>query len=114
MGVIILDDVEVGRVPSSGKRAYHWRHENSPGSLVLGSPAKIRRQLTLEEQKESRVGRGATSNSEAVSANFAKRLATVKSDNNTRSMKTITGLALATLLSVIIPRRGYRPKKRNP
>src|SRR6266478_8241419 len=48
-------------------------------------------------------GRGATSKQRNSSANFAKRLAAVKSDNNTRSMKTITGFALAMVLSVIIP-----------
>src|SRR5438094_10501364 len=48
-------------------------------------------------------GRGATSKQRSSSENFAKQLAAVKSDNNTRSMKTITGFALATLLSVTIP-----------
>src|SRR5207249_11880457 len=48
-------------------------------------------------------GRGATSKQRNSFANSAKRLAAVKSDDNTRSMKTITGFALATLLAVISP-----------
>src|SRR6266436_4604621 len=53
MGVIILDDVEVGARCIIGANALvTGGMKIPPGSLVLGSPAKIRRQLTLDEQKD--------------------------------------------------------------
>ena len=53
MGAIILDDVEVGARSIIGANALVTIGTKiPPGSLVLGSPAKIRRQLTLEEQKD--------------------------------------------------------------
>src|SRR6516225_11149443 len=53
MGSIILDDVEVGARSIIGANAViTGGMKVPPGSLVLGSPAKIRRQLTLEEQKD--------------------------------------------------------------
>src|SRR5881628_1783912 len=53
MGAIILDDVEVGARSIIGANALvTMGMKIPPGSLVLGSPAKIRRQLTLEEQKD--------------------------------------------------------------
>src|ERR1700730_14923886 len=53
MGVIILDDVEVGARSIIGANALvTGGMKIPPGSLVLGSPAKIRRQLTLDEQKD--------------------------------------------------------------
>jgi carbonic anhydrase/acetyltransferase-like protein (isoleucine patch superfamily) len=53
MGAIILDDVEVGARSIIGANALVTIGTKiPPGSLVLGSPAKIRRQLTLDEQKE--------------------------------------------------------------
>jgi len=53
MGAIILDDVEVGARSIIGANALVTiGMKISPGSLVLGSPAKIRRQLTLDEQKD--------------------------------------------------------------
>src|SRR2546426_6789318 len=53
MGVIIVDDVEVRPRSISGANTLITRGmKTPPGSLVLGSPAKIRRQLTLDEQKD--------------------------------------------------------------
>jgi len=53
MGAIILDDVEVGARSVIGANALVTIGTKiPPGSLVLGSPAKIRRQLTLDEQKD--------------------------------------------------------------
>ncbi len=52
MGAIILDDVEVGARSIVGANALVTIGTKiPPGSLVLGSPAKIRRQLSLDEQK---------------------------------------------------------------
>src|SRR5881296_1597987 len=48
MGSIVLDDVEVGARSIIGANALiTGGMKVPPGSLVLGSPAKIRRQLTL-------------------------------------------------------------------
>jgi carbonic anhydrase/acetyltransferase-like protein (isoleucine patch superfamily) len=53
MGAIILDDVEVGARSIIGANALVTTGMKiPPGSLVLGSPAKIRRQLALDEQKD--------------------------------------------------------------
>jgi carbonic anhydrase/acetyltransferase-like protein (isoleucine patch superfamily) len=53
MGAIILDDVEVGARSIIGANALITGSMKIPsGSLVLGSPAKVRRQLTLDEQKD--------------------------------------------------------------
>src|SRR5256714_7279009 len=53
MGAVILDDVEVGARSIIGANALVTMGTKiPPGSLVLGSPAKIRRQLTLEEQTD--------------------------------------------------------------
>src|SRR5213080_1952627 len=53
MGAIILDDVEVGARSIIGANALVTIGTKiPPGSLVLGSPAKIRRQLTADEQKD--------------------------------------------------------------
>jgi gamma-carbonic anhydrase len=53
MGSIILDDVEVGARSIIGANALvTMGMKIPPGSLVLGSPAKIRRQLSLDEQKD--------------------------------------------------------------
>jgi len=53
MGAIILDDVEVGARSILGATALVTIGMKSPpGSLVLGSPAKIRRQLTADGQKD--------------------------------------------------------------
>lgn len=53
MGAIILDDVEVGARSIIGANALVTiGMKIPPGSLVLGSPAKIRRQLSLDEQKD--------------------------------------------------------------
>jgi gamma-carbonic anhydrase len=53
MGAIILDDVEVGARSIIGANALVTAGTKiPPGSLVLGSPAKIRRQLSLDEQKD--------------------------------------------------------------
>jgi carbonic anhydrase/acetyltransferase-like protein (isoleucine patch superfamily) len=53
MGAIILDDVEVGARSIIGANALVTLGTKiPPGSLVLGSPGKIRRQLTLDEQND--------------------------------------------------------------
>src|SRR5437667_12895365 len=53
MGAIILDDVEVGARSIIGANALVTiGMKIPPGSLVLGSPAKVKRQLTLDEQKD--------------------------------------------------------------
>jgi len=53
MGAIILDDVEVGARSIVGANALVTIGTKiPPGSLVLASPAKIRGQLTLDEQKD--------------------------------------------------------------
>jgi gamma-carbonic anhydrase len=53
MGSIILDGVEVGARAIIGANALvTMGMKIPPGSLVLGSPAKIRRQLTMDEQKD--------------------------------------------------------------
>jgi carbonic anhydrase/acetyltransferase-like protein (isoleucine patch superfamily) len=53
MGAIILDDVEVGPRSIIGANALvTLGMKIPPGSLVLGSPAKIRRQLSLGEQSD--------------------------------------------------------------
>src|SRR5438874_3259903 len=53
MGAIILDDAEVGARSIIGANALVTIGTKiPPGSLVLGSPAKVKRQLTLDEQKD--------------------------------------------------------------
>jgi carbonic anhydrase/acetyltransferase-like protein (isoleucine patch superfamily) len=53
MGSIILDDVAIGARCIIGANALVTIGMKIPaGSLVLGSPAKIRRQLTLDEQND--------------------------------------------------------------
>ena len=53
MGSVILDDVEVGARSIIGANALVTIGTKiPPGSLVIGSPAKIRRQLSLDEQKD--------------------------------------------------------------
>ena len=53
MGSVILDDVEVGARSIVGANALVTIGTKiPPGSLVLGSPAKIRRQLSFDEQKD--------------------------------------------------------------
>jgi gamma-carbonic anhydrase len=52
MGAIILDGAEIGARSIIGAGALVTQHKIiPPGSLVLGSPAKVVRQLDLEEQK---------------------------------------------------------------
>ena len=53
MGAIILDDVKVGARSIIGANALVTMGTKiPPGSLVLGSPAKIRRPLSLDEQDD--------------------------------------------------------------
>lgn len=53
MGAIILDGVEIGARSIVGANTLvTLGMKIPPGSLVLGSPAKIKRQLTHEEQKD--------------------------------------------------------------
>jgi gamma-carbonic anhydrase len=53
MGAIILDGVEIGARSIIGANALVTLGTKIPsGSLVLGSPAKIRRSLSLDEQKD--------------------------------------------------------------
>src|SRR5215218_788179 len=52
MGATLLDGVEVGARSFIGAHALVTQHTKiPPGSLVLGSPAKIVRQLDLDEQR---------------------------------------------------------------
>src|SRR3984893_2162593 len=53
MGAIVLDGAEIGARSIIGANALvTLGMKIPPGSLVLGSPGKIRRQLTLDEQKD--------------------------------------------------------------
>jgi len=53
MGSIILDDVEIGARSIIGANALVAMGMKIPaGLLLLGSPAKIRRKLTFDEQKD--------------------------------------------------------------
>jgi len=53
MGAIILDGAEIGSRSIIGANALVTLGiKIPPGSLVLGSPAKVRRALTLDEQKD--------------------------------------------------------------
>ncbi len=53
MGAIVLDGAEIGARSIIGAGALVTGHKKIPaGSLVLGSPAKVVRQLTLDEQSE--------------------------------------------------------------
>jgi carbonic anhydrase/acetyltransferase-like protein (isoleucine patch superfamily) len=53
MGAIILDGAEIGARSIIGANALVTLGTKiPPGSLVLGSPAKVKRQLTLDEQKD--------------------------------------------------------------
>jgi carbonic anhydrase/acetyltransferase-like protein (isoleucine patch superfamily) len=53
MGAVVLDGVQVGARSIIGANALLTiGMKIPPGSLVLGSPAKIRRQLSLDEQKD--------------------------------------------------------------
>ena len=52
MGAILLDGVEVGARSIIGANALVTQHTKiPPGSLVLGSPAKVVKQLDLEDQR---------------------------------------------------------------
>jgi carbonic anhydrase/acetyltransferase-like protein (isoleucine patch superfamily) len=52
MGAILLDGVEVGARSIIGANALVTQHTRiPPGSLVLGSPAKVVRQLDVSEQR---------------------------------------------------------------
>jgi carbonic anhydrase/acetyltransferase-like protein (isoleucine patch superfamily) len=53
MGATVLDGAEVGARSIIGAKALvTLGMKIPPGSLVLGAPAKIKRQLTLDEQKD--------------------------------------------------------------
>jgi gamma-carbonic anhydrase len=53
MGAIILDGAEIGARSIIGANALVTLGTKiPPGSLVLGSPAKVKRALTLDEQKD--------------------------------------------------------------
>lgn len=53
MGAIVLDGAEIGARSIIGANALvTLGMKIPPGSLVLGSPAKIKRQLTIDEQKD--------------------------------------------------------------
>ena len=55
MGAIILDGAEIGARSIIGAGALVTMHTKiPPGSLVVGSPARVRRMLTLDEQKDVR------------------------------------------------------------
>ncbi|HEY3854115.1 MAG TPA: gamma carbonic anhydrase family protein [Verrucomicrobiae bacterium] len=51
MGAVILDGAEIGAQSLIGAKALVTQHSKiSPGSLVLGAPAKVVRSLTAEER----------------------------------------------------------------
>lgn len=53
MGAIVLDGAEIGARSIIGANALvTLGMKIPPGSLVLGSPAKIKRELTIDEQKD--------------------------------------------------------------
>ncbi len=53
MGAIVLDGAEIGARSIIGANALVTLGTKiPPGSLVLGSPAKIKRQLTIDEQQD--------------------------------------------------------------
>ena len=53
MGAIILDGAKIGARSIIGANALVTQHaEIPPGSLVLGSPAKVVRTLSLDEQRD--------------------------------------------------------------
>ncbi len=55
MGAIVLDGAEIGARSIIGAGALVTQHKKiPPGSLVLGSPAKVVRQLDLQEQQSIR------------------------------------------------------------
>ena len=55
MGAIVMDGVEVGEDSIVGAGALVTAHTKIPsGSLVLGSPAKVKRSLTEEEKRSIR------------------------------------------------------------
>jgi carbonic anhydrase/acetyltransferase-like protein (isoleucine patch superfamily) len=55
MGAIILDGAEIGARSIIGAGALVTMHTKvPPGSLVVGSPARVRRMLSLDEQKDVR------------------------------------------------------------
>jgi carbonic anhydrase/acetyltransferase-like protein (isoleucine patch superfamily) len=55
MGAIILDGAEIGARSIIGAGALVTMHTKvPPGSLVVGSPARVRRALSLDEQKDVR------------------------------------------------------------
>src|SRR5213594_3888758 len=73
MGAVILDDVEVGARSIIGANALiTLATKIPPGSLVLGSPAKIRRPLSLTNKTTSPDGPGATWRRQNSSANSTK------------------------------------------
>lgn len=57
MGAIIMDGAEIGARSIVGAGALVTRGTKvPPGSMVLGSPARVVRSLSLDEQKSIRVG----------------------------------------------------------
>jgi len=55
MGAIVMDGTEIGARSIIGAGAVVTQHQKiPPGSLVLGSPAKVVRSLTEEEQRKNR------------------------------------------------------------
>jgi carbonic anhydrase/acetyltransferase-like protein (isoleucine patch superfamily) len=55
MGAIVLDGAEIGARSIIGAGALVTQHKKiPPGSLVIGSPARVVRQLDLQEQQSIR------------------------------------------------------------
>ena len=55
MGAIVMDGTEIGARSIIGAGAVVTQHQKiPPGSLVLGSPARVVRSLTEEEQRKNR------------------------------------------------------------
>ena len=57
MGAVILDGAEIGARSIIGANTLVPPGRSPAGSLVIGSPAKVTRQLAQDEQARSRTGR---------------------------------------------------------
>jgi carbonic anhydrase/acetyltransferase-like protein (isoleucine patch superfamily) len=76
MGAIVLDGSEIGARSIIGANALVTLGSKiPPGSLVLGSPAKVKRALTLEEQKDiARWARGYVETSKHFREFYSRKL----------------------------------------
>src|SRR5256884_9905565 len=100
METTVLDVGEVGaRCIIGANELVTMGMKIPPGSLVLGSPAKIRRQLTLDEQKD--IARWAWSYVETAKQYREFYCTICHQKKHQTAMKTTTfGSALAVLLAL--------------